>query len=469
MHPSLADILVCPRCRTPASSACLATSDTCAVCANHTFDLGRVPCWFPSGTLQRDLWEDLFAKFLDQASESRQQHLAELDQPNLLPQTRHRLTTMLEMRMATAERIAELLRIAGIQPRRHAQFASYTPESFVQYYELMLRDWAWHSLGEDTYRTYQDENRESLNAVTQVLDATGQGSFERVLVLGSGAGRLSWDLHLALNPQLTVALDQHPLLIFLSDFLIKQGGSLSLFDTRKLPQQGLPKIHEWILKCADASPAQHKSWVAVAGDAWHLPFAEQSFDLVVTPWFLDITGRDCKTLIPVVERALRPGGAWLNYGPLLYSDQLAEHQRYTCDELRALLALSSFHLAAEEFTTVPYTYSPLSERGRAEEVWTFVARSASDRQHLAQAGEWDQPIPRAHPPAWLVLPHLPVPRLTRPGLFPPELDNITRLIDGTRSIDQLAELLRPKLPADHDAHEFVYGLFENYVFPRGSR
>lgn len=466
MHPSLVDILVCPRCRTPASSAYLATSDTCAVCANRIFNLGGVPCWFPSGTLQRDLWEDLFAKFLDQASESREQHLAELDQPNLLPQTRHRLTTMLEMRMATAERIAELLRIAGIQPRRHAQFASYTPESFVQYYELMLRDWAWHSLGEDTYRTYQDENRESLDAVTQVLDATGQGSFERVLVLGSGAGRLSWDLHLALNPQLTVALDQHPLLIFLSDFLIKQGGSLSLFDTRKLPQQGLPKIHEWVLKCADASPAQHKSWVAVAGDAWHLPFAEQSFDLVVTPWFLDITGKDAKSLMALVERALKPGGCWLNHGPLLYSDTLPESQKYTFAELRELLAQGHFHLQAETFSLSSYTHSPLSQRGRLEEVWTFVARSAADRQHLLDAGSWSDAVTSANPPPWLVLPHLPVPRLTKLGLLPAELGNIARLIDGTHSIEQLAEILAPKLPEGHDPLAFVYGFFAEYVIDR---
>lgn len=466
MHPMLGDIVVCPRCRTPASSAYIDTGDACAVCANHSFGLGEVPCWFPSGTLQRDLWEDLFAKFLEQASESREHHLVELDQPNLSSQTRQRLTTMLEMRMATADRIAELLRIAGVQPRKHARFASYTPESFVQYYELMLRDWAWHSLGEDTYRTYQDENRESLDAVTRVLDAAGKRSFGRVLVLGSGAGRLSWDLHLTLNPQLTVALDQHPLLIFLSDFLIKQGGSLSLFDTRKLPQQGLPKIHEWVLKCAEGTPAQRESWIAVAADAWHLPFAEQSFDLVVTPWFLDITGKDAKSLMALVERALKPGGCWLNHGPLLYSDTLPESQRYTFAELRELLALSRFHLQAETFSLSSYTHSPLSQRGRLEEVWTFVARSAADRQHLQNGGIWSDSVTSANPPPWLVLPHLPVPKLTKPGLLPPELDNITRLIDGTRSIEQLADVLAPKLPESHDPLEFVYGFFAEYVIDR---
>lgn len=466
MHSPLSDIAVCPLCRTPASQAFSGDGDTCAVCANRVFDLSGVPCWFPSGTLQRDLWEDLFAKFLEQADESRDQHLAELEQPNLSPQTRQRLSTMLEMRMATANNIAGLLHAAGIQPRKHARFASYTPDSFVQYYELMLRDWAWHSLGEDTYRTYQDENRESLNAVTRVLDAAGKGSFERILVLGSGAGRLSWDLHLALQPQLTVALDQHPLLIYLSHLLIRQGGHLSLFDTRKLPQQGLPHIHEWILRCTAAAPAQHESWFPVAGDAWHLPFAEQSFDLVVTPWFLDITGKDCKSLMALVERALKPGGCWLNHGPLLYSDTLPESQKYTFAELRELLALGHFHLQAETFSLSSYTHSPLSQRGRLEEVWTFVARSAPDREHLADAGSWSGTVSSAAPPPWLVLPHLPVPRLTKPGLIPDELNNIARLIDGTRSIEQLAALLEAKLPEGHDPLAFVYGFFTEYVIDR---
>jgi hypothetical protein len=466
MHSSLSDVAVCPRCRTPALQAFTGDSDTCAVCGNCVFDLGGVPCWFPSGTLQRDLWEDLSAKFLEQVEESRHQHLAELGQPGLTPQTRQRLATMLEMRMGTADSIAGLLRTAGISPRKHARFASYTPESFVQYYELMLRDWAWHSLGEDTYRTYQDENRESLDAVCRVLDAAGTGSFGRVLVLGSGAGRLSWDLHQMLKPQFTVALDQHPLLIFVSHLLVRQGGSLSLFDTRKLPQQGLPQIHEWVLRCPAAAPAQHESWFAIAGDAWHLPFAEQSFDLVVTPWFVDITGKDCKSLMALVERVLKPGGCWLNHGPLLYSDTLPESQKYTFAELRELLSLGHFQLQAESFSLSSYTHSPLSQRGRLEEVWTFVARSASNRQHLANAGNRSNTVSSMDPPPWMVLPHLPVPRLTKPGLFPAELDNIARLIDGTRSINQLAEILAPKLPEGHDALAFVYGFFTEYVIDR---
>jgi hypothetical protein len=168
----------------------------------------------------------------------------------------------------------------------------------------------------------------------------------------------------------------------------------------------------------------------------------------------------------LVERVLKPGGCWLNHGPLLYSDTLPESQKYTFAELRELLSLGHFQLQAESFSLSSYTHSPLSQRGRLEEVWTFVARSASSRQHLGNAGNWSNTVSSADPPPWMVLPHLPVPRLTKPGLFPAELDNIARLIDGTRSINQLAEILAPKLPEGHDALAFVYGFFTEYVIDR---
>jgi len=426
--------------------------------------MNSLPCWFPSGQLQRELWQDLYAKFLEQAEHTRQLHLTDIASRGLLTASQSRVGELLELRLGTFTAISGLLAEAGLEPQQAAAFAHFTPESFAQYYELMLRDWAWQKLSNaDKYRQYEDENALALASVLRVIKASAIPAPRRILVLGSGAGRLSWDMHCALNAELTVALDQHPLLIYLSHKLVRQQQEFVLPDTRKLPREGLPQTVEWTLTCDTGTQEQRASWLPFAGDAWALPFAEGSFDMVVTPWFIDITGRDVKTLVPVVERMLKPGGSWLNYGPLLYSDQLPESQRYTFAEIRELLTLASFELLAEEFNRVPYTYSPLSERGRMEEVWTFISRSAPDREHLHQGGEWAGVVDRVKPPAWWILPHLPIPRFTQQDLFPPSLQSIARLIDGSRSIHQLGELLAPNLPEGQDPVAFVYEFLAEYA------
>lgn len=463
MYPELLNVLRCPRCGAAEEQGLDAVGSRCIRCETSFFDLNGLPCWFPSGQLQRELWQDLYAKFLEQAEVTRELHLADMNGPGLLNASQQRVQELLQLRLRTFTAISGLLTEAGLQPKKAAAFAAFTPESFAQYYELMLRDWAWQKLLPSEYREYEDENTSALASVMRVMEASTVPSPRRILVLGSGAGRLSWDMHCALNAELTVALDQHPLLIYLSHKLVRQNQSFVLPDTRKLPREGLPRTVEWTLTCESGTQAQRDSWLPFAGDAWALPFAEGSFDLVVTPWFIDITGRDVKTLIPVVERMLKPGGRWLNYGPLLYSDQLPESQRYTFAELRELLRLSSFDFLAEEFNRVPYTYSPLNERGRMEEVWSFVARSALDRDHLRYGGEWGGVVDKANPPNWWVLPHLPIPRFTQPNLFPESLNNISRLVDGSRSIQQLAELLAPNLPEDQDPVTFVYDFLAEYV------
>lgn len=464
MYPQLVNLMLCPRCGAGAAEGLDISRRRCGRCQTGFFEMNGLPCWFPSGDLQRQLWQDLYAKFLEQADQVRQLHLAEMAEPGLLPASRKRLEALLLLRLGTFTAISGLLAEAGLRPQKNAAFAHFTPESFAQYYELMLRDWAWREgSGAGEYREYEDENALALASVLRVLARSGAPPARRILVIGSGAGRLSWDLHCALNAELTVPLDQHPLLIYLSHRLVRQNQSFALPDTRKLPREGLPPAVEWTLESTGGTPVQRDAWLPFAGDAWALPFAAGSFDLVVTPWFIDITGRDFKTLLPVVERMLKPGGCWINYGPLLYSDQLPESQRYTFAELRELLQLGHFDLLAEEFNRVPYTYSPLSERGRMEEVWTYVARSAPDRHHLHDGGQLSARVDKTHPPAWWVLPHLPIPRLSQPGLFPASLENISRLIDGTRSVQQLAELLAPKLPEGQDPQAFVYQFLTEYL------
>jgi hypothetical protein len=173
-----------------------------------------------------------------------------------------------------------------------------------------------------------------------------------------------------------------------------------------------------------------------------------------------------KDLIPLVEKALAPGGYWLNYGPFLYLEEAPEHEKYTAAEIREFLALSHFELPHQTFDTRSYIHSPLSERGRLEESWCFLARAPQNESHLADAGDFKQPsIDPEQIPAWLVMKHLPIPRF-EPSRFPPELGNITQLIDGKRSMNDIAAILAAQLPGEFDPFEILNALFTEYLLDR---
>lgn len=464
MSLSELDNLICPACGATTAQGLNVAAGRCNQCHTEFFELNGLPCWFPSGGMQKQLWDDLLAKYMDKSVVTQEAMKAEQAKVAITANTRERLAVMAELRRANHQEIIQLLNLAGLTPHKQTRFKSYEPIGFSQYFELMLRDWAWQPLADSSgdYRAYRDENAIALASVLKVLQPIAGQPLSRVLVLGSGAGRLSWDLHCHLKPQQSVALDHNPLLAYTSKHLIKDQQQMVFQETRQFPHSGLPALQPWTLSCPPASQERRDSWFVFAGDAWAMPFADQSFDLVVTPWFIDIAGRDCKDALAAVERVLKPGGHWLNHGPLLYPDGLPESQRYTFEELRGLMGLARFDMLAEGFEAVPYTHSPLNERGRTEDLWSFLARSAPDRSHLQDAGESTQQLLKSEPPIWLLLPHWPIPRLTQQDL-PEWMDNIVALIDGKRSLNDLARVLAPNIPEGHDPRQFCYDLFEQYV------
>ena len=456
-------ILICPRCRATADEGLNIAELKCERCGSSFFLLQGLPCLFPAGLTQRTLWNDLLAKFILARQELNTAYQSTLETELLTQAGRRRMQAKRAVQLASYDSVVEILKTAGLKPEVAPEFAPFEPKGYHQYHELMLRDWAWAPMNSTDYRSYVDENHLAREHALKNLAAL-EAPPRRVLVLGAGAGRLSWDLHQVLKPELTVALDSNPLLSTVNRRLTEGNGELTLQETRNMPHSGTPVGKEWSLRRPDAKA--HPGFVVIAADAWALPFAEQSFDLVVTPWFVDICGKDFKQTLGVVDQMLIPGGAWLNTGPFLYPDELPEDQKYTPEELRTLLALSQFQIKSESFETHPYTHSPLNQRGRTEEVWSFVAGAAPNKKHLRAAGEFSGRVRASDPPPWLLLPHLAIPRLTREGLFPTEVANIERLIDGTRSINDLAGLLSRSIPKEHDPMQFVFSFLEQYVVER---
>ena len=73
------------------------------------------------------------------------------------------------------------------------------------YYANVHRDWAWGD----------DENKASIRQIRAVLHENAE--LGKVLVLGAGAGRLAYDLHMQFDCECTVALDFNPMLLLVAN------------------------------------------------------------------------------------------------------------------------------------------------------------------------------------------------------------------------------------------------------------
>jgi hypothetical protein len=70
---------------------------------------------------------------------------------------------------------------------------------------------------------------------------------------------------------------------------------------------------------------------------------------------------------------LRPGGRWINHGPLVYPADAPLARKFSCEEVFELAARAGFVLGRTSEASRPHLVSPLTGRGKVESVLTFVA------------------------------------------------------------------------------------------------
>jgi hypothetical protein len=470
------NLISCPICSKPRS---IKNFDNiiCQSCDNKFFRLGNIPCIFPSGNHQKDFWNHVLGTLVEDAEKSASILNAELREPGLSVLTRKRIETTLAFNALIGTSIVEFLEYSGLQAVKNSLYDEYSTNSFWNYYELILRDWCWPSCSNfeelnegkieennECGSVAEDENAIALKNILQILEPALSNGFKpaRILFIGAGAGRLSWDLHCLLKPDMTVAMDFNPLLLSVASHLIRGKGELHCYE-RNLKDGEDISFCGWSTHCPPGDKKLRDTWFPLLADALFTPFAAQSFDLIVTPWFIDVMKRDCKDFIALVEKLLIPGGQWLNYGPFLYGDNMPENLKYSTTELKDFLRLSQFSIINEALFQVPYLCSPLTSSGRIERVWGLLARSAMSRAHLDDGGIFEDLINQECLPPWMVMPHLPIPRLAKPRIFSPELADISCLIDGKNSINDLKFRFALHLPKEYNAEHIIYQLFLDYA------
>jgi uncharacterized protein YbaR (Trm112 family) len=429
--------LACPRgC---AGGALVAEEDggdlRCPVCGRRYPLIGRIPCLVDDPSL----WRAMALARLDEylaANEARRRALAaEAALPHLLPLTRQRLTRVADALRADHDRLpalfADMKRGALVAPLSSVAPGPGPDQArrdlpLLKHYENLFRDWAWGDR----------ESQRALDLVARLLPAP----LGRVGVYGAGAGRLAVDVHRtpALGASRTFALDVNPLPLLAADRLIA-GETLELDEYPVGPVSAADAVVRQTLRCAAPPPA---GFAFLFADALHPPFAAGALDSVLTYWFVDAVPVDLRVTAAAINRVLRPGGTWINAGPLHFDTALSRF--YTIDEARTIVADSGFALLSDVREDLPYFDSPHSGSRRSERVFGFAARKTGEAPPI------EPPPPGASPaipgaiPAWVADPTLPVPptpELAVQARSSAVTAGVLSLVDGRRSIADIARQL----------------------------
>ena len=424
MSTSLNDLLACPRCdKTPLiekNGSCL-----CDACKIDFPSINGIPWMFPEPQATLGEWRGRLQFSLQQLSQESAKLDAELKNKDLRPLTKRRIERYKKATDSHRRSLQEILQPVDVQSL-HGNVESYlalrtrlpADQGLNTYYSNVHRDWAWGD----------EENKASLNQVRAVL--LGNAELGNVLVLGAGAGRLAYDLHMQMDCTTTIAMDFNPLLLLIAQS-VTQGDLLRMYEFQIAPKSF---EDDAVLRTLSAPEVVRDGFHLLLGDALRPPFATQAFDTVVTPWLIDIITEDLPILAARINGLLKPNGRWINFGSLAF----AHSQRARCyspEETKAIVSENGFSNPYVSEATIPYMCSPASRHGRQERVFTFSA-------HIERRVE--QPTRHRALPDWIVTGKEPVPltQSFRSQAMTTQIYSfIMSLIDGKRTLKDMAIVL----------------------------
>ena len=438
MTSNLSDLLACPRCDKALVSS--GQGFRCAGCQIDFPSLENIPWLYSHPTTALIEWRQRLNLMLSNLEKDVLRLSEALQQKNLHSLTRQRLEQLQAATEDHSDRLQALLAPLDLEQStvgHEMALALRTrlppDQGLTTYYPNLHRDWAWGD----------EENSASLALLSDRLGDVDEP--QRILVLGSGAGRLAYDLHRETDAELTVALDFNPL-FQLAAQRITGGESVELYEFPIAPRSVGDQA---VLRTLRAPAPVGSGFHLVLADALHPPFAEAGFDTVVTPWLVDVLPEDFPALCSRINRLLKPQGRWLNFGSLHFH-QSSPEQHYSLEECEVLIQDAGFTSPVAEEATIPYMCSPASRHGRRETVVTWCAVKEKNTE---------KPSRHQALPDWLVEGTDPIPLLdsfrmqaatTRIYAL------IMSLIDGRRSLEDMAQVMvQQRLVSEEEAEPTI--------------
>jgi ubiquinone/menaquinone biosynthesis C-methylase UbiE len=347
--------VLCPGCRAPLDVA--EAEIACAACGQRYPRVAGMPVLLREPDAHVALWRGQLGLLLERGEQTLQALQATADGEGSSASTRARLLALGD---AVKSQVADVAALLGPALGGAAAPGKALPRGVVEHIGYLYRDWGWPSAG---YR----ENDAALAELGALL---GERRLGRTLVLGAGACGLAYELHRRHGASETVALDIDPYLLVPAQAVLR-GEKVQLTEAALGVLEATDVARAWQLEAATLlEPGAIR---CVFADGLNPPFADASFDSVLTPWFIDQVPRDLPELLSEVARVLRPGGLWLNHGPLIYPEQVPFERRYARAELFELAERQGLRPGAHRLASLPYLVSPLTRRGKHEGVLSFLA------------------------------------------------------------------------------------------------
>lgn len=448
--PQLINQFCCPKCFATSEDGFVFADLKCNRCATDFFVLGDIPCFFPAGIHQKTIWQHQTATLLGNAVQGLNNIRESLARYDLSDATRERLAEIYKANLINRDSIQSLLKKKSLIPEPNEQLSNMNPGDLGEYFDLIFRDWGWDSVSSPS-----KENHTAFLRIKSLLDKLTEKP-KKILVLGAGAGRLSWDLHHYLNPEFTLAVDSNPLLLAAADELIRQQNPLQFSEFKLFPQAAFPTTKTQAIAPPENTASNADNWFLLGANVWNLPLLKNSFDLILTPWFIDVNGGDVRDLIGIIHNLLAPKGSWLNTGPLLFTRHLPLQLKYSHTEIREFIGLTNMEILEESIDQAQYLISPMEARFREEQVWSFIATNTDSSKSVL-------PTPGILAP-WLTMHHLPIPHMHFPVTQPhPLIEAIIAMIDGEKSINSISAILITQLPPGTAVTDVVVSILGQLV------
>lgn len=245
----------------------------------------------------------------------------------------------------------------------HVQHTSFDSDKVRSTLKQIARDWSIEGQAER-----EDSYQPIIDAITKWKPISGEDSDITILVPGCGLGRLAWEL--ARLGYCCQGNEFSFYMLFTSNFIINRCGSYDECDDGDYHQY---TIHPFIdnrnnnlrwqdamkpVKFPDVNPASlpyQDRFSMTAGDFLEVYQAEGSWDCIATCFFID-TAHNIVEYIERIYKILKPGGMWVNFGPLLYHySGISTSIELSLEEVMEIIKKVGFNIKEERRKTTTYT------------------------------------------------------------------------------------------------------------------